>query len=262
MTTELDAAFGAIAAKLRASTVRVVDERERGAGSGIVWNADGLILTNAHVVRGSSATIETGAGKTARARLVARDAQRDLAALRVGDAMGLVPADLREGAPSVGELVVAAGNPLGFVGAVSAGLVHRSSARWVVADVRLAPGNSGGPLADASGRVVGINSMVARGLALAVPTATVVSFLGSPARPERRLGVALVPTAIGPGPRRVAALLVASVEPGSVAERSGLALGDAILGSADPRRQSVLDVVRAGRRLTVTLRWPEDSRAA
>jgi serine protease Do len=80
---------------------------------------------------------------------------------------------------AVGELVVAAGNPFGLVGAVTAGLVHRCNARWVIADVRLAPGNSGGPLADAEGRVVGINSMVAGGLALAVPTAVVSAFLNA-----------------------------------------------------------------------------------
>jgi serine protease Do len=76
-----------------------------------------------------------------------------------------------------GELVIAAGHPHGIAGAVTAGIVHRCNARWVMADVRLAPGNSGGPLADATGHVVGINSMIARGLALAVPSAAVTAFL-------------------------------------------------------------------------------------
>jgi len=79
------------------------------------------------------------------------------------------------------QLQQAVGNPLGLQGAVTAGLVHRCNRRWVVADVRLAPGNSGGPLADAAGYVVGINSMIARGLALAVPSSAVAAFLGEDA---------------------------------------------------------------------------------
>jgi serine protease Do len=178
MASSLDLDFGTLAAKLRASTVRVIDERGRGAGSGIVWSADGLILTNAHVVRGASALVEDPSGRKLRARLVRRDPASDLAALQLEGATGLVPVSARDSRTLVvGELVVAAGNPFGLVGAVTAGLVHRCNARWVIADVRLAPGNSGGPLADAEGRVVGINSMVAGGLALAVPTAVVSAFL-------------------------------------------------------------------------------------
>ena len=259
--TDIDADFGALATKLRASTVRVVDERGRGAGSGIVWNTDGLVLTNAHVVAASSALVESAGGASARARVVRRDPARDLAALQVDDFQALVPAEIRDSnSLAVGELVFAAGNPLGFVGAVTAGLVHRSGSRWVVADVRLAPGNSGGPLADAQGRVVGINSMVARGLALAVPTAEVAAFLGSAT--ERRLGVTLVRVGAREGGRRITALLITAIEPGSVAERSGLLLGDALVGTKDPRRETTLDVVRGGQRLRIALAWPEDARAA
>ena len=112
-----------------------------------------------------------------------RDPGLDLVALRIAPSPALVAATVRDSRTLLpGELVVAAGNPLGLVGAVSAGLVQRCNARWVVADVRLAPGNSGGPLADAEGRVIGINSMVAGGLALAVPTAAVAAFLGEDVR--------------------------------------------------------------------------------
>src|SRR5207247_6092649 len=85
----------------------------------------------------------------------------------------------------VGELVLAVGNPLGLNGALTTGVVHAVGSAdserghgWVRADVRLAPGNSGGPLADARGRVIGINSMIAGGLALAVPSNAVGEFLG------------------------------------------------------------------------------------
>jgi serine protease Do len=193
--------------------------------------------------------------------VVRRDPARDLAALQLDAVSQLVPADIRDsGTLAVGELVFAAGNPLGFVGAVTAGLVHRSSARWVVADVRLAPGNSGGPLADAQGRVVGINSMVAHGLALAVPTAEVAAFLETQA--ERRLGITYVKVGAREGGHRIEALLITGIEPGSVAERSGLVLGDAIVGTNDPRREAALDVVRDARRRKIALAWPEDARAA
>jgi serine protease Do len=104
------------------------------------------------------------------ARLVARDVRRDLAALVVSDA-GLPAAEIGDsGGLRVGELVVAVGNPLGLVRALTAGLVHATDGRLIQADLRLAPGNSGGPLADARGRVVGLNAMIVGSLAVAVPS--------------------------------------------------------------------------------------------
>jgi serine protease Do len=277
MTSELSAQFEALARSLRASTVRVHDERGRGSGSGLVWDASGLVVSNAHVVRGRTATIEFGTAGRAEAEVVRRDDARDLAALRVRTSSPeLVPAAIRDSGTLVpGELVIAVGNPLGFVGAVTAGLVQRCNARWVVADVRLAPGNSGGPLADTAGRVVGINSMIANGLALAVPSAAVREFLGA-AAPRRRVGVTLAPVAAVAGTRRIPALLVTGVVAGSPAERAGLQLGDTIVGSdrgpirdrerfaASLAQGAALDVLRAGRSLRVVLPPvpAEDSRAA
>src|SRR5258706_12605695 len=105
--------------------------------------------------------------------------RRDLASLKIG-ATGLpaaTPGD--SSALRVGELVIAVGNPMGFIGALTTGVVHAlpNRKRWVAADVRLAPGNSGGPLADAQGCVIGINTMIAGGLALAVPSNVVAEFL-------------------------------------------------------------------------------------
>lgn len=170
--------FTAIATALRAATVRVHDARGRGYGSGIVWLANGTILSNAHVVRGGAATIEWADGRTARAEVARRSDRRDLVALRIADVRGLTVAAVRPSHTVVpGELVVAVGNPYGLHGVVTAGLVQRCNAEWVVADVRLAPGNSGGPLADAWGRIVGINAMVARGLALAIPSDAATAFI-------------------------------------------------------------------------------------
>jgi serine protease Do len=180
--TELDRQLDALVRALRASTVRVHDGR-RGSGSGVVWNAEGLVITNAHVARGTTATVELPDGRSARAPVVHRNPALDLAAIRIPADAGLVPAAIRDSKSLVpGELLIAVGHPYGLVGSATAGLLQRCNARWVVADVRLAPGNSGGPLADAAGRIVGINSMIARGWALAVPSAAVTAFLSEGAR--------------------------------------------------------------------------------
>ena len=101
----------------------------------------------------------------------------------------------------MGELVIAVGNPLGFIGALTTGVVHSlpNRKRWLAADVRLAPGNSGGPLADAQGRVIGINTMIAGGLALAVPSNAVGEFLSGRAARGPVLGVTLQPVPLRSG---------------------------------------------------------------
>jgi len=178
-----DEALSAVGEKLRRSTVQVFDGR-RGAGSGVIWRADGWILTNAHVVSGNSARIRFADGRTLEADIIARAAERDLAALYVA-ASDLPAAEIGAStAVRVGEIVLAAGSPFGVSGAVSAGVLHAVGAvprigkqRWLQADLELAPGNSGGPLADASGRVIGINSMIAMGLGLAIPSHDVEQFL-------------------------------------------------------------------------------------
>src|SRR5512140_2678931 len=109
--------FGSIAERLRRSTVLVSDAR-RAFGSGIVWSADGLILTNAHVARGREAQVQMWDGLSLPARVVSRDPRRDVAALRIA------AADLEPAAPGdssavrPGELVIAVGSPLGFTGAL------------------------------------------------------------------------------------------------------------------------------------------------
>ena len=177
--------FGQIAAQLRRSTVSILSKGQ-GAGSGVVWDSSGLIVTNAHVVRGKDASVELWTGQRFPAKLVAHDVRRDIATLRMEADASLAPVVTIDAASlRAGELVIAVGNPLGFQGAVSKGVVHGvgamrglGSQRWVQASIRLAPGNSGGPLADAAGRVVGINSMVAAGgVGLAVPSEAVRRFV-------------------------------------------------------------------------------------
>lgn len=231
--------FGEVAELLRRSTVQVIQHGrgERGAGSGVIWTADGVIVTNSHVARGQKAQVELWDGRRFEADVTARDLRRDVAALRVrttslpavaaGDSTSLRP----------GELVVAVGNPLGFIGALTTGVVHGVGAlrglgkqSWVQAAIRLAPGNSGGPLADARGRVVGINTMVMSGdLGLAVPSNGVVDFLqrgGS----TPSLGVVVRPVATGRD--RALGLLILEVSPDGPAAAASLMMGD-LLTAAD-----------------------------
>jgi serine protease Do len=172
--------FAGLAEALRRVTVEIVGDG--GArGSGVLWPR-GCLVTNAHVVREAALTVRLVDGARVDARLVARDVDADLAVLRIA-ASGLPPATLATAAARVGSLVVAIGHPLGVQGALTTGIVHAigpivpRGAAWIQADVRLAPGNSGGPLADASGGVVGLNAMVAGGLALAVPVSRVIAFV-------------------------------------------------------------------------------------
>jgi len=178
----LEDQLGLISEALRRVTVQV-RAGGRGAGAGVVWLRGGLIITNAHVADGPVAEVVLPDGRTVRARLLARDPRRDLAALRpaAGDLEPALRADARGLRP--GELVIAVGHPLGVAYAAALGVVHRAPAPapgpagWLHADIRLAPGNSGGPLADTAGRVVGINAMIAGGLGIAVPTHVVERFV-------------------------------------------------------------------------------------
>jgi len=223
--------FGEIAEQLRRSTVQVQPHgRERGGGSGVIWSKDGVIVTNAHVARGSSAKVALWDGSEHEASLVGRDTRRDLASLKI-DISGLPAATAGDSsALRVGELVIAVGNPLGFIGALTTGVVHSlpNRRRWVAADVRLAPGNSGGPLADARGRVIGINTMIAGGLALAVPSNAVGDFLNRRGGQGPALGVTLQPVPLRGG---AFGFLLLKVDPGSAAEAASLMIGDVLIGA-------------------------------
>jgi serine protease Do len=180
---ELESDLTAVTLQLRRVTVQIRGAGV-GAGCGVIWSADGLIVTNAHVAQGG-AQIRLPDGRRVVGHLLARDPDHDLAALVI-EVDGLTPARVRDSQTlRVGELVVAVGNPLGMAGALTAGIIHAIAPRrsvgprFIQADLKLAPGNSGGPLADARGQVVGINAMVAGDLALAVPSNAVTRFLSS-----------------------------------------------------------------------------------
>ena len=242
-----------LAPHVAALEVRGPDGRG-GAGSAVVVGTDGLLLTNAHVVgRATAGRAVFSDGSESAVQVVGADPLSDLAVVR---ATGTTPppAELGDAAAlQVGQLVVAVGNPFGLAGSVTAGVVSalgRSlptrdgrTARVVEdviqTDAALNPGNSGGALADASGRVVGINTAVAGwGLGLAVPinetTRRIVATLERDGRVRRAyLGVVSSPVplpadlAARTGQRR--GLQVLDVIAGSPADRAGLKAGDLVL---------------------------------
>jgi serine protease Do len=156
---------------------------ETASGTGIIWGGAGLVVTNAHCIRRGASLQVIAGGKWREAHALAYHPHHDLALLAAPSVTGPLlelrdPESLR-----TGELVFAHGHPLGIRDSLAMGVLHAvtrdksGSARWIVADVRLAPGNSGGPLVDAEGRLVGINSMVVNGLGVAVPASMVQRFV-------------------------------------------------------------------------------------
>jgi len=243
------AGFGEIAEQLRRATV-LIHSGDRGSGSGVIWSNDGTIVTNAHVAHGSNVRVQLWDGREFNAAVTARDPRRDLAALRVS--AGSLPAACLGDSSQLrpGELAIAIGNPLGFVGALTTGVIHAigplralGSQTWVQATVRLAPGNSGGPLAGASGHVIGVNTMVAGRLALAIPSNAVRDFLASGGRAW--LGVSVYPVRLPRANGRAFGLVLLEVEPGSPAAQASLMTGDILLGTEEKSFQSIDDLARA-----------------
>ena len=232
---------GRIAEALRRSTVeiRTGDRLYQGNGSGaVIWPEQ--VITNAHVLHGNTLSITAWEGKVVSGSVLKIDRRRDLALLSApglnAPVASLGDSDkLRAGTP-----LFAIGNPFGFVGAVSSGVVHAVGAlgpgflglQWVQADLRLAPGNSGGPLADFQGQIVGINTMVtSNGLALAVPSRAVQVFLARTGSPPE-LGVVLRPVSIRTGEFGV---LILELVPGGAAESASLLPGDILIAANDRR---------------------------
>jgi serine protease Do len=180
LSTSLADALSEIVRRIHRSLV-VLHNGKHGIGAGIIWSREGLVLTNYHVVAKGQIRAALADGEEYPTRLVAQDPEIDLALLEV-EARDLVPvlaADSRR--LRVGQIVLAIGHPWGERGMVTAGLVSslskaqtrgpRGSLDVIRSDARLAPGNSGGPLVNASGAVVGINTMVIGGdQGIAIPS--------------------------------------------------------------------------------------------
>src|SRR5450755_123541 len=241
-----------------------------GAGSAVALTPDGFLLTSAHVVAGPRRTGRAAFvdGRELSFRVVGLDRLSDLAVLRA-DGDQLVPATLGEAEQlRVGQLVVAIGNPNGFAGSVTAGVVSalgrslparagrtmRYIDNVIQTDAALNPGNSGGALVDSAARVVGINTAVAGvGLGLAVPinTATrrIVGALMRDGRVRRAyIGIAAGPRPLPPRARarfgRSAGVEIVDVAPGSPAQQAGLRSEDLIVELGGQAIEGVDDVQR------------------
>ena len=246
-STDIASELAAVALGLHHCTVQV-RSRHSGGGSGVIWHSDGLIITNAHVAQDERVTVELSDGRVIDAVRTSVDPRRDLAVLRI-EATDLPVVTVGDSdALRVGELVLAMGNPQGVVGALTTGIIHgvgptdaQNRQRWVMADVRVAPGNSGGPLANARGQVIGINTMIAGGLAFAVPSNEVERFLKGGSRPY--FGVTLRPVQVLLENKRILGLLVLEVASGSLAMAAGLMLGDVLIGACGQRFNTPDDLV-------------------
>ncbi len=243
----------------------------QGAGSGVIWNDDGVIVTNNHVVEGADElTVVLLSGERLRATLRATDPQTDLAIIEV-DRDGLEAAEFADELPRVGELALAMGNPLGFENSVTSGIVsglHRSIPSGgstpalvdlIQTDAAISPGNSGGALVNGRGEIMGINvayippeeGAVAIGFGIPAPTVRDVveqlledgtaehAFLGFSPRPLNREIASQLGLTTSEG------VFVFSVTPGSAAEEAGLVPGDVITEFDGKQLESVEDLYAA-----------------
>jgi len=230
-------------------------ERPLGTGSGFVFTPDGFILTNSHVVaRAGRIAVTLLDGRRLDGVVVGDDPDSDLAVVRVGTRGGMTPAPLGDsGSLRVGQLAIAIGNPLGFQCTVTAGVVSalgrslRSNSGRLIdnviqTDAALNPGNSGGPLTNSRGEVIGVNTAVilpAQGLCFAIAIDT-AKYVAARLIRDGRIRRAFIGVAGSNVPiarkvvrfyhlARESGVMVASIEPGTAAERAGVKARDIIV---------------------------------
>jgi S1-C subfamily serine protease len=239
--------------RLEPSVVTVLTPQ--GLGSGIVWSADGIIVTDNHVVAGNqNVTVAFADGRRSQGQVRAADPVTDLAVVQT-DRKGLPKATFQGALPQVGEIAIAVGSPLGFQGSVTAGIisgVHRQipgSAQQgqplidlLQTDAPISPGNSGGALVNANSQVVGVNeafippSQGAVSLGFAIPSQTVINVVEQLLQTghARHSFAGIQPGSITPeiaaqlGLPRTTGVLVLSVVPQGPADKAGVQPGDVI----------------------------------
>jgi len=233
--------------------------RQTGAGTGFVWDGNGHIVTNFHVVeRAENVRVRLFNGDTVSGRVIGAAPDHDLAVVRVTNTrIGLKPLPIGTSADlKVGQMAFAIGNPFGLSRTLTTGVVsaldrrlptstYREISGVIQTDAAINPGNSGGPLLDSAGRLIGVNTAIysetgqSSGIGFAVPVDTVNSIVPALIRdgrvPRPGIGITALPEEAVPGLRGVA---IGQVIPGSPAARAGLR-------AADPRTQSLGDVIVA-----------------
>lgn len=200
----LNAEMAGLVSAVQQSVVEIRDDHRQSIGAGTIWHEAGLIVTNAHVARHGAANITLGDGRTLRAQVIARDDERDLAALAVDPEQSSPLPTIqvaRGGMPQPGQWVFAVGHPWGVHNAATGGvIIGRSPALpdmprirndWIVADLHLRPGNSGGPMVNTRGQLVGVNTMITGpSVGIAVSVEAVKDFL------QQTIGRAAMPSAV------------------------------------------------------------------
>lgn len=265
----------AVARTLLPSVVLI--QQGSGTGSGVIYDADGLILTAAHVIGSAEeVTVRLADGRRETGKVLGRDTGRDIAVVKI-DRAGLQAAKLARGIPvRVGQLAVAIGNPFGLSDSVTAGVVSglgrtlptgEAVVDAIQTDAPVNPGNSGGPLADRLGRVIGINVAVrgnGGGVAFAVPIDVAMQAAeklqrGEEAPPLAFLGVTGTDPSTGRGGG-----LVTDVQADSPAAKAGIEEGDLIVEIDGEEITSMTELAAAVRRRVpgqgVTLRIVRDGR--
>jgi serine protease Do len=233
----ISTAAAAVAERVRVSVPIVV--AGAGNGAGVIWRSDGQIVTNKHVARTDRVDVVLSDGRKFTGIVAARHPSRDLAVVKIA-ADGLPAVEVGDSSRvKPGQLAIAVGHPVGFREAVTVGIIVAAGQAatergprhgdFLQTDVTLLPGNSGGPLVDAWGRVIGINTMVNGRLSLAVPSQAVERFVAGGTRGTAAyLGVngIVVPTRRADYP---IGFLITEVLDGTPADRSGLIVGDVVV---------------------------------
>lgn len=260
----VSAAIKRVFDQIQPSVVQV-HSQGRGGGAGVIWRDNGAVLTNYHVVdnRGAPVQVLLADGRSLDARVANGNRNLDLALLQV-EAESLPAALVADSsALRIGELVFAVGHPWGQPNMITAGIVSGLGsipiqgsdrrAEFIRSDVRLAPGNSGGPLLNADGAVIGINAMIFGGdLSVAIPSHVASTWVAG--IPSRRvlLGVGVRPVQLpvlrrsGRRVGRAAGLLIVEVSPDGPAHRAGVHVGDVLLtvgGEAAVDTDTLLDTL-------------------
>ena len=285
----LEEQFVAVIKQTQPQVVQI--QTDSGLGSGVIFDAKGDIVTNAHVVSGASQLVVTLAdGRRFDARLVGAYSADDLAVVDIGSGHGISPARFADSSKlAVGEIVLAEGNPLGLQSSVTDGIISAlgrnvSEGQGVVlpsaiqTSAPINPGNSGGALVDLDGRVVGIPTLaagntqtggVAAGIGFAIPSNTVTDIAGQIIRYGRvvnshraAIGASIASSSTQPG------ALIVAVQPGGPASKAGIAAGDLIerIDGSPIADASALGEALAARRpgdkVTLTVLRPEGTTAS